>query len=421
MRYRLHSLCPTLPIMTRALPRPLVAAGLLVAAAILAGCARKTPEPAKTPPPVVTVTAPVARLVSDYEDFTGRMEPVRVVEIKARVTGYLERVYFQDGQDITEGKPLFDIDRRLYKAEYDKATAALTKAQKHYKTMEANYTRAKIGYDKGSLGKEAYDVALGELGEAEADIGSATAAVELAETNLKFTRISAPFDGRLSKRMVDPSNLVKADETALTTIVALDTLYATFDVDERTVMKFRRLIEKGEVTSSREQPRPVRIGLADDEDAFPLTGLISFTDNQIDAGTGTLRVRATIRNPRLNRPPWYMLSPGQFVRVRLPIGNPRSALLVPEKAIGTDQGQKYVFVVNDRDEVERRNVRLGPQFGNFRVIEDGVLKPADRVVVDGLLRVRPGAKVNPKPAEAMTIPETTIEAPETAPMPRSKS
>ena len=236
-----------------------------------------------------------------------------------------------------------------------------------------------------------------------------------------FTRISAPFDGRISKRLVDPGNLVKADETLLTTIVELDQLYATFDVDERTVMRFRDLIKKGEIKSSREEPRSIAIGLADDDDGvFPLSGLISFTDNQIDAGTGTLRVRGIIRNPRLTRPPWYLLSPGQFIRVRLPIGNPRPALLVPEKSVGTDQGQKYVFVVNDRDEVERRRVRLGPQFGTFRVIEDNALRPDDRIIVDGLLRVRPGTKVNPKPAEPMSPPESSTSPIERAPMPHPK-
>jgi RND family efflux transporter MFP subunit len=410
-----------MPLMKNRRCRTLVAAVFVVSAAALVGCSRKPAEPAKTTPPVVTFTVPVARMVTDYEDFTGRTEPIRIAELKARVTGYLEHVYFKDGQDITEGKPLFSIDRRLYKAEFDRATAALTKAQKHFITAEKNFKREADLRKAGSGSKEAFDKAFGDLAEAEADIGSATAALELAETNLAFTRISAPFDGRLSKRMVDPGNLVKADETLLTTIVELEQLYAAFDVDERTVMRFRDLIKKGEIKSSREEPRSVAIGLADDDEGyFPLSGLISFTDNQIDAGTGTLRVRATIRNPRLLRPPWFLLSPGQFIRVRLPIGNPRPALLVPEKSIGTDQGQKYVFIVNDRDEVERRSVRLGPQFGTFRVIEDNTLRRDDRVIVDGLLRVRAGTKVNPKPAEPMTPPESTTSPIEPAPMPRQR-
>jgi multidrug efflux system membrane fusion protein len=425
LRRRRYSVSPPFsPTVTMTLTRPfarLAAATLLVAGgALLAGCARKTPDPAPTKDPVVTVTHPVARVVSDYEDFTGRTEPVRMVELKARVTGYLEGVYFRDGQDITIGKPLFDLDRRTYKAEFDRVTATLEKASQHHVTAKQAFDREKGLRDKGSGSTQEYDKALGELKEAEADINAAVAARESAAANLQFTRIAAPFDGRLSRRMVDPGNLVKADETALTTIVALDTLYATFDVDERTVMKFRDLIRKGEIKSSREEPRAVFIGTAEDEDEFPLSGLVAFTDNQIDANTGTLRVRAEVRNPKLSRPPWYMLSPGQFIRVRLPIGNPRRAVLVPEKALGVDQGQRYVYVVNEKNEVERRDVRLGPQFGTFRVVEDNVLKVSDRVVVDGLLRVRPGSKVDPKPAGASNLPDPTLAAPEPAPAPRAK-
>jgi multidrug efflux system membrane fusion protein len=224
-------------------------------------------------------------------------------------------------------------------------------------------------------------------------------------------------------RRVDPGNLVKADETPLTTLVALDPIYVAFDVDERTVLRLRNLIRRGEIKSSRETVRYVQIGLASDEDSFPLSGQIVFRDNQIDAGTGTLRIRALLRNPEIERQPRYMLSPGQFVRVRLPVGNPREATLVPEKALGSDQGQKYVFVVNDKNEVERRNVRPGPQYGTLRAVQDGVLKPTDRVIVEGLLRVRPGAKVDPKPAGPSALPpEVAVFSPraEVAPMPREK-
>jgi RND family efflux transporter MFP subunit len=401
------------------------AVALLAAVVALAGCARKTPDPVPPKTPVVKVTRPVVRMVSDYEDFTGRTEPVRIVELKARVTGYLQNVYFKDGQDITAGKPLFDIDRRTYQAAYDKAAAAVNKAREHFTTAKLNFEREQDLRDKGSGSREAYDKVAGDLAESRADIASAEAELELAATNLQFTRVAAPFDGRLSKRLLDPGNLVRADETPLTTIVALDTLYATFDVDERTVSRFRELIKKGEIKSSREQPRAVRIGTADDEEDFPLSGLITFTDNQIDANTGTLRVRAEVRNPKLDRPPWYMLSPGQFIRVRLPVGNPRPAVLVPERALGTDQGQKFVFVVNkvvnesgtSDDVVEQRNVRLGPQYGTMRAVEDSGLMETDRVIVDGLLRVRPKTKVKAEWAEATRLPDDAWVL-DVAPMPR---
>jgi RND family efflux transporter MFP subunit len=308
--------------------RAAAAFALTIATATLIGCARRPPEPVKTPPPPVVVDYPTRQKVNDYEDFAGRTEPFKEAQLKSRVTGYLMKIHFKDGQDIEEGKQLFDIDNRLYKAGLDRAYAALNKAEKHLLTVTADYHRTKEQFEKGVSGRADWDKAVGDKAEAEADIDTARAAVETADTNLRFCHITAPFDGRLSKRMVDEGNLVKADETALTTIVRLDEMYATFDVDERTVTRRRRLIQKGEIKSSREQPLTVQIALADDDD-FSLSGPLVFTDNQLDSGTGTLRVRAILTNPKRHRPPWYMLSPGQFVRVRVPIGPPRDAILVP--------------------------------------------------------------------------------------------
>lgn len=401
-------------------PRYAAAVAFLAAVAALVGCARKPPEPVKTQPFVVVVANPVAQKVNDYEDFAGRTEPYRVVELRSRVTGHLKKIHFKDGQDIEQGQPLFEIDGRTYRAQHDQAKAALGKSETHFKTATETYDRAKSLFDTGGGTREAYDVAVGEKAEAEADINSARAAVQLAATNLRYTRINAPFDGRIDKRFVDEENLIKADDTALTTIVQLDRVYATFDVDERTVTRIRKLIGKGEVTSSREQPLTVQIALADD-DGFTLSGVVVFTSNQIDSGTGTLRVRAEILNPRLPRAPWFLLSPGQFVRVRLPIGTPREAILVPEKAIGSDQGQKFVYVVNDKNEVERRNVRVGQLYGQSRVIEDGTVKTGDKLIVDGMLRVRPGAEVNPKPAPpAPKPPAEAVRVLPEAPAPRAK-
>ncbi|QJW98119.1 efflux RND transporter periplasmic adaptor subunit [Frigoriglobus tundricola] len=401
--------------------RAAFAIGLVTAAAALAGCARKAPEPVPTKPPPVVVDHPVAQKVNDYEDFAGRTEAFKVVELKSRVTGYLKKIHFKDGQDVEEGKQLFDIDNRTYKAELDRANAALVKAEKHLITMRANYRRSKEQHDKGVIGTEEFDNVTGLKLEAEADIDTAQAAVELAATNLRFCHITAPFDGRLSKRLVDEENLIKADETSLTTIVKLDEVYATFDMDERTVIRVRRLIQKGEVTSSRVQPLMVQLALADDDD-FSLSGLVTFVDSQIDPGTGTLRVRATVHNPRLNRPPGYLLSPGQFVRVRVPIGPARDAVLVPEKALGSDQGQRFLFVVNAENKVERRNVRVGQQYGTMRVIEGGAVTPTDRVIVDGLLRVRPAVEVNPTlvpPASKAPI-KTDLAVFAVAPEPHAK-
>lgn len=401
---------------------PARAAALFAAVLAVVGCARKPPEPVKTPPPVVVVGAPVVMKVTDYEDFAGRTEPFQIVELKSRVTGHLKKIHFKDGQDIQEGQPLFEIDSRIYRAQHDQATAALNKADAQLKTATENFDRSKKLFDTGGGSREDYELKLGEKDKSEADVSAARAALQLAATNLRYTRIHAPFDGRLDKRFVDPENLVKADDTALSTIVQLDRVYATFDVDERTVGRFRKLIEQGAVTSSREQPLIVGVALADDPDGqFPLTGLVVFTSNQLDVGTGTLRVRAELLNPRLPRAPWFMLSPGQFVRVRLPVGPPRDATLVPEKALGSDQGQKFVYVLNEKNEVVRRNVRVGQQYGQLRVIEDNVVKTGDRLIVDGMLRVRPGVEVAPKPVPpAPKTPETAPRALPEAPAPRAK-
>jgi len=408
---------------------PLRAVTILFASVVtLVGCARKTPDPAPPKPQTVAVATPVVRMITDYEDFTGRTEPYKMVELRSRVTGYLDKVHFADGADIMSGEPLFDIDPRVYKAEYDRGYAALVKAQKHFKTAGLLYDRVKASYDKGIVGKDALDTAEGQYEEAEADIAYAEAALELAETNLKFTRIGAPFSGRVSKRMVDPGNLVKADDTLLTTIVALDPIYVAFDVDERTVMRLRNLIRKGEIKSSRETTRLVQIGLASDEETFSLSGQIVFRDNQIDAGTGTLRVRALLSNPVIERQPHFMLSPGQFVRIRLPVGNPRLATLVPEKALGSNQGRKFVFVVNAENKIEQRDVEIGAQHGEFRVVENHLMKlehrikPEDRLVVEGLLRVRTDSKVTPTLAQPfhLAAEPTLIARPELAPPPHIK-
>ncbi len=395
------------------------AVGFLAFAVSLTGCARKPPEPVKTLPPVVLVALPVKQKVTDYEDFAGRTEAYKYVELKSRVTGYLKKIHFKDGQNVEEGQLLFEIDSRIYRAQLDQAKAALAKSETRLNTVTENHDRVEKLYKQGVEGKEKYDLVVGEKAEAEKDVSSALAAVQLAATNLRYCQIKAPFDGRLSKRFKDEENLIKADEDILTSIVQLNYVYATLDIDERTVTRVRKLIEKGEVTSSREQPLVVKIALADD-DSFTLEGLVVFVDNQLDVGTGTLRMRAEILNPRIPKEPWYMLSPGQFVRVRVPIGPARDAILVPEKAIGSDQGQKFVYVVTNENTVERRNIRVGQQYGQLRVVENDAVKTGDRVIVEGLLRVRPGAEVNPKPAPPIVVTSEDKRTVHMAPAPREK-
>jgi len=384
----------------------LLAAG---ASALASGCSKPETKAAPPPPQVVFVSHPTVDEVSDYEDFTGRTDAIYSVEVRARVTGYLEKFHFKDGDDVKEGAPLFDIDDRPYKAEMNRSEAALAQSEARLKRLETDFRRISALYNRGNASREEYDKIVGDRSEGEAAVGIARAQYDLAKLNVGYTKITAPISGRLSRRLVDPGNLVQADTTPLTTIVSLDPLYVYFDVDERTLLRIRRLVREGKIKSRREAEVPVMVALSDETD-YPHRGTIDFSENRVDPGTGTLRVRAKIDNPA----PYYLLSPGLFVRVRLPVGDPHRSTLVAEKALGSEQGEKYLYVVNDKvvdgkpvvvngkpvKVAEKVRVKVGRLDGDRRVI-DGVLDnrklgPDDWIVVEGLQRVRPGAEVNPR-------------------------
>ncbi|HMP01109.1 MAG TPA: efflux RND transporter periplasmic adaptor subunit [Gemmatales bacterium] len=388
-------------------------AGMLFAAVVaaLGGCQRAGPAPVPTRPVEVVVASPVLRQVRDFEDFSGRTEAVDTVLIKARVSGYLTTIGFADGTDITPEdvaakKLLFEIDPRPYQAAVRQAVAQVAQARTHLERVTRDYNRFLAA--GAAVSREEMDKAIGDKAEAEAAVEVAEAAKHMADINLDFTRITAPMPGRLGRRLVDVQNLVRADDTPLVSLVKLDPIYVAFDIDERTVLRVRRLIQEGKVPSARRSKVTVQVGLSDEE-GFSRTGDIDFVDNRIDPNTGTLRVRAALSNSD------FVLSPGLFVRVRLPIGPAREALVVPEEALGSDQGQRFLWVVNDQDEVEYRRVRIGRQEDGWRVIEEGVTT-GDRVVVSGMQRVRLGSKVNvqrPAPAGPST-PATNGEGPTTA-------
>jgi RND family efflux transporter MFP subunit len=380
-----------------------------LAALVTTGCERAQPKLVPPRPPEVTVCLPVTDYVTDYEEFTGRTEAIFSVEIRARVTGYLDKVYFKDGDEVKKDDPLFEIDPRPYAAEMARAEASVDQSDAHLKRLEADYRRAANLFARGNISREEYDKAAGDRNEAEASLGIARANFRLAKLNEEFTRIKAPIDGRLSRRLVDPGNLVQADMTALTTIVSLDPLYVNFDVDERTLLQLRRLVREGRIRTRAEAEVPIEAGLSD-EDGFSHKGNINFSDNRVDPNTGTLRVRASIANPKPR-----VLSPGMFMRVRLPIGGARRSLLVPEQAVGTDQGRKYLYVLNSKDEIVSLPVEVGRLERGLRVIDKG-LSNGQRVVVSGLQRVRPGAKVVPKLAEAPVRPGGPV-APDDIPAP----
>ncbi len=416
----------------RAARTVLAALGVIVAASGLAGCGgNRTQEPV-TEAPVVTVSKPVEKNVTDYEDFTGRTEAIESVEVRARVTGYLTQIAFQEGAEVAPGDVLFRIDPRPYQAELDRQNGQIKLADARMRLVQADYDRARRLAGTSAISSQELETYAAKVAETKASLEAAEAAAESARLNLEFCTITAPIRGKIGRAMITLGNLVTADNTLLTTIVSVDPIYIYFNPDERTYLRVQELIRQGKFVPSRVVGReqsldaasaagflatpagmapltaaasappgrkwvvvPVLAGLATDkgkDDEFPYKGSIDFVNNQVDAATGTITVRGLFPNGQ------RILSPGLFTRVRLPIGAPHKALMVSERALGTSQGQKFVYVVNDNNEVVYRAVELGPLRDGLRVITKGVGRD-DRLIVNGLQRVRPGVTVDPKEGE----------------------
>jgi RND family efflux transporter MFP subunit/putative MATE family efflux protein len=366
---------------------------LLVALGISpAGCARAPSEvPAATPIPV-TVSYPVEQDVTDYADFTGRTAAVDSVEVRARVSGYLDRVYFKEGALVKKEDKLFVIDPRPYRAELERAKGTVAQIEARVHRLERDYHRVKNLIVRGAVGREEYDRYESDYLEAVANLDVAKANRDLAALNVEYAGVIAPVSGRISRYVVTVGNLIQSGDqnggTLLTTIVSVDPMYAYFDMDERTVLRIRQLIREGKAKSAGETKWPVALGLAIEE-GFPHQGTINFEDNQVNPRTGTLRVRGVFPNKD------EALSPGFFARVRVRIGQAHQALLVTDRAIDTDQGEKVLYIVNKKHEVISRPVRLGALHDGFREITSG-LEPGEQVIVSGLQQVRPGITVEPK-------------------------
>jgi RND family efflux transporter MFP subunit len=361
--------------------------GLSVA---LAGCAR-APSGAPPAPVSVTVSHPIERDVTDYADFTGRTAAVDSVELRSRVWGYLDKVNFKEGAMVKAGDVLFEIDPQTYRAALSQAEGTLASIQARLVRLDADFERTRKALESNSVTPQEFDKVAGDRAEAAASREAQKAAVERAKLDLKYTKVVAPVSGRVSRYFVTVGNLVQAGDqgggTLLTTIVSVDPMYAYFDVDERTVLRVRQLVREGKSESPRDGGFPVALGLAN-EDGFPHQGTIDFVDNQVAPRTGTIRVRGVFANKA------QVLLPGVFVRVRTPVGRRHTAVLVNERALDTDQGQRILYVVNDKNEVVARPVRLGALHDGLREITDG-LKPGERVIVTGLQQIRPGAAVEP--------------------------
>ncbi|NLY01721.1 MAG: efflux RND transporter periplasmic adaptor subunit [Rhodopirellula sp.] len=375
---------------------PLVVVGVGVA-----GCGGRAVPAIPTPPTVVVVSTPLRQEVTDYEDFTGRTDAAQSVDLRARVSGYLSKINFKPGDEIEAGELLFEIDPREYQAALDRAEAEAAGFAARVKRSEADFGRAEKLLPSNTITREEYDKIVADRAEAEAAVASSHAKVAQARLDLEFTRVTAPLSGRIGRNLIDVGNLVTADSTLLANIVSVDPLFVYFNIDERTVLRVQRMQREDKEASEKGPDLPVLIRLADEKD-YSHRAEVDFIDNRVDPATGTIRVRAEIPNPVVSAGR-RRFAAGLFVGVRVPIGRPYQALLVSERALGTDQGQKFVYVVNAKNEVVYRPVRVGRLQDGLRVIEEG-LKADERVITSGLQRVRPGVVVEPKVGPMRTMP-----------------
>ena len=368
---------------------------LLMGIVVVAGCNNAAPPVAETPPPPVSVSQPLVREMVDHDDFDGHVAAVDTVDVRARVRGHVIKVNFEDGQMVKEGDMLLEIDPRPYKASLDAADAQKAAADAALDLAKKEYDRANTLLRSRAASREEVDVWTGKQAVAKADQLKAQAAVEQAKLDLGFTKVTAAIKGKTSRALVTQGNLVNAagGETLLTTITSVDPMYVYFDVDERALAGYRRHFKKGGKEGEpepavKELKIPIHVGL-EGEEGFPHTGVIDFTDNKVNASTGTIQVRGVLPNTTRT------LDAGMRARVRVPVSDPHKAVMVTERAIGTDQGLKFVYVVNDQKVVERRDVKLGRLGDGLQVVREGV-KPEDWVIVNGIQRVRDGMTVDPK-------------------------
>jgi RND family efflux transporter MFP subunit len=364
--------------------------GLAVAALLCSGC--HPPPPPKPKAAEVVVTTPITDTVTDYQDFTGRLDSTKTVDVRARVSGYVNDAPFKEGDLVKEGDLLFQIDPRTYQADFNQTVANVNQAIADKDLQEKNTVRAKKLGGTGAITQEEIDQIQGALEKANANVGAAIAARDHAKLYLDFTKVVSPATGRISRRLVDPGNMVLADNTILTTIVAEDPMWAYFDVDERTYLD---LVEADRLTGTK---YPVRMQLANESD-YIHEGYVDFVDNRLNGNSGTIRLRGVFPNPK------HIFKSGLFVRIRLPIGKPYQAILVPDESILSDQGRKYVYVVNGEDKVEYRTVYPGQAVQGLRVIKSG-LSTGDRVIVTGMQRVKPKSEVVVKVQEPPKPPST---------------
>jgi multidrug efflux system membrane fusion protein len=368
--------------------RPLGRIFLLFATGLALLSCNKQPPPPESQPPPVTIAKPVQRQIVEWDYYTGRTAAVESVDVRPRVSGYIDNITFRAGDSVNKGDLLFVIDPRPYQAVLDQAKAQQRQAEANQQLQDANFARQDRLRQTGVIAKEDFDTALSNKNQAVASVLAAQAAVESAQLNLTFTQIISPIRGVISRELVTVGNLVQTDTTLLTNIVSVDPIYAYFNVDERSVLKYQALVRTGKLTDARSGAVPISLQL-ENEDGFPHQGSIDFINNQFNSSTGTLEVRGLFPNAD------SILIPGSFVRIRV-AGSPlEAALLVSDRAVGTDQGQKYLLVVGPDNVVVVKSVVLGPEADGLRVVRSGITAD-DEIIINGIVNARPGSKVNPQ-------------------------
>jgi membrane fusion protein, multidrug efflux system len=389
----------------------------LVLAGAVSGCAQNMAQVAPAELPVVPISRPVERDVTDFLDFTGRTGAIEAVNIVPRVTGYLVRSPFKEGSEVKEGDLLFEIDARPYQAQLDQAEGQVKLYQAQLELAKTTLARdQEISKTPGAVSLQQLDQDKAAVAEAEARVKAFQASTEVYKLNLSFTKVTAPVSGQISRAYLTSAvgNLVNQDQTLLTTIVSLDPIYVNFDMDEPTLLRVRRAVNEGRIKVPQDGVVPVYMGLQG-EDGYPHEGTINFVNNQVNSTTGSISVRGVFPNPK---PPGgaRLLSPGMFVRVRMPLGQPHKSVLVIDRAIGSDQGLKYVYVVDAENKAQTRRITTGSlQEDGLRVISTG-LKANEWVVVGALQQVRPRMEIRPEQIPMPTLARPTVTD---APPPKS--
>lgn len=359
----------------------------LMIALVAIGCGSQAADNAAAPPaPEVSVAQVLSKQVRQWDEFTGRVSAVETVELRPRVSGYVERVAYEEGQDVRKGDLLFVIDQRRYRAELDRAVANLERARSEARLAQTQDARAQTLVEAKAISREEFETRRAATAQGNAGVRAAEAAVASARLDLQFTQVRSPISGRAGRAMVTTGNLAQADATVLTTLVSLDPVHVYFESDEQTYLRYNQLARDGDRAKA---DNAVRVGLAN-EQGYPHTGTVDFTDNQVDPRTGTIRARAVLPNPD------RVFTPGLFARVQLEGGDRAGAMLIDDKAVLTDQDRKYVYVLGPKNVAVRKDIVLGRMVDGLRVVTSG-LAANDKVIVHGVQKVFfPGMPVAPK-------------------------